>query len=489
MTMCVSYVYKRRKLRNSVALLPEKVTKNSYEVCSSYISSVDSHCCSTVAANDEVCKLEINSFDPTDEASSTDSPLINGKSPIFMLPSSQIPADCSGKQPTDSSNMDGITKSEETPIREVGSAQKASNDMDLNLITEHGSSSSDDCSSPDAHMGRSAMSTGSEAENVAECSYIDASCMVEMEPPYDSSENSCMEESGMSTRGEAENVAESSFDVSVKVIVKPPYDPSATSQPSSNNNQLVGDAYPISIDLATKGLDGDITRYFLACQICNLMGNSSDMLICDLCEKACHLHCCSERTPLREDWYCQTCCGNRQKSLPDAGCGSLFSINGQCRRRMLRLELGPILFMLSDTEPYTSKVRIGQSFQAEVPEWPVTPSQSEDPFGELTDLDMGHPPILRVGNINSHALDSIGNWVQCRDKHGCGAICGKWRRAPIFIPQTDDWDCSCAVLWDPYHADCFVPQELETEDILKQLKYIELLRSRFPKQVSRQTRS
>lgn len=485
--MCVSYVYKRRKLRNSVALWPEKVPKNFSDICSSYVSSVNYHYHSTVAANDEVCKLEINSSDPTDEVSSTDSPLINEKGPISMRPVSQIPAVFTGKQPTGSSNMDDNSKSDENPDMEARSAQKASI-SDLNLLSEHETSSSDDCSFPDTHREQSAMSTGREAENVEECSYIDASLKVEMEPPYDSSENSCMEQSGISTRSESENVAESSFDVSVKVV-ELSYDPSTTSQPSSSNDQLVGDAYPISIDLPAKGLDGDITRYCLACQICNLMGNSSNMLICDLCEKACHLHCCNEKTPLREDWYCRTCSRNRQRPSPDASCGNHFGITGQCQRRMLRLELGPILFMLSDTEPYTSKVRIGRSFQAEVPEWPATPSESEDHFGEPINLDMEHPAVLRAGDIKSHTLDSIGNWVQCRDKHGCGAICGKWRRAPLFVQQTDDWDCSCSVSWDPYHADCYVPQELETEEILKQVKYIELMKSRFPKQAYRQIRS
>lgn len=31
-------------------------------------------------------------------------------------------------------------------------------------------------------------------------------------------------------------------------------------------------------------------------------------------------------------------------------------------------------------------------------------------------------------------------------------------RAPLYVVQTDDWDCSCSILWDPIHADCAVPQ-------------------------------
>lgn len=38
----------------------------------------------------------------------------------------------------------------------------------------------------------------------------------------------------------------------------------------------------------------------------------------------------------------------------------------------------------------------------------------------------------------------------------CNLNCS--HRAPLFEVQTDDWDCSCAVVWDPIHADCAVPQ-------------------------------
>jgi hypothetical protein len=31
-------------------------------------------------------------------------------------------------------------------------------------------------------------------------------------------------------------------------------------------------------------------------------------------------------------------------------------------------------------------------------------------------------------------------------------------RAPLFEIQTDDWECFCAIHWDPLHADCAVPQ-------------------------------
>lgn len=31
-------------------------------------------------------------------------------------------------------------------------------------------------------------------------------------------------------------------------------------------------------------------------------------------------------------------------------------------------------------------------------------------------------------------------------------------RAPLFTDQSEDWDCSCAIQWDPIRADCVVPQ-------------------------------
>ena len=31
-------------------------------------------------------------------------------------------------------------------------------------------------------------------------------------------------------------------------------------------------------------------------------------------------------------------------------------------------------------------------------------------------------------------------------------------RAPISQIQNDNWDCSCAIVWDPVHVDYVVPQ-------------------------------
>lgn len=33
-----------------------------------------------------------------------------------------------------------------------------------------------------------------------------------------------------------------------------------------------------------------------------------------------------------------------------------------------------------------------------------------------------------------------------------------FRRAPLEVKHNDAWECSCALVWDPRHADCAVPQ-------------------------------
>ncbi|KAK8482671.1 hypothetical protein V6N13_015290 [Hibiscus sabdariffa] len=74
----------------------------------------------------------------------------------------------------------------------------------------------------------------------------------------------------------------------------------------------------------------------------------------------------------------------------------------------------------------------------------------------------------------SSKVSSIGNWLQCREfiegiGSSKGTICGKWRRALHFEVQTDDWECFCSVQWDPYHADCSVPQALTEEAKAREL--------------------
>ncbi|KAL9313524.1 hypothetical protein ACSQ67_018976 [Phaseolus vulgaris] len=96
-----------------------------------------------------------------------------------------------------------------------------------------------------------------------------------------------------------------------------------------------------------------------------------------------------------------------------------------------------------------------------------------EPF-EINPSDFNR--LLEENTQSPTKLSAIGNWIQCQAviDRANGTICGKWRRAPFFEVQTDVWECFCAIHWDPSHADCAAPQELETEQVLKQLKYVEV---------------
>ncbi|KAM0943267.1 putative chromatin regulator PHD family [Dioscorea sansibarensis] len=222
------------------------------------------------------------------------------------------------------------------------------------------------------------------------------------------------------------------------------------------------------------------------CKICGLSDNLRNMLICDLCDEAFHISCCHPRVkklPV-DDWYCQPCSRKRPKPHLTNNSGNSLNIMGGASSHR---GINSILAMLSDNQPYKSGVRIGRDFQVEVPEWCGPVSIDNDYYGEPSELDPTECASLNSWNNNELSKhSSIGNWVQCRevifndaDINDEGRVCGKWRRAPLFVVQTDDWDCFCSVLWDPIHADCAVPQELETDVILKHLKYIEMLRPRL----------
>ncbi|XP_020522588.1 uncharacterized protein LOC18433671 isoform X2 [Amborella trichopoda] len=220
------------------------------------------------------------------------------------------------------------------------------------------------------------------------------------------------------------------------------------------------------------------------CKVCGVTEKSSKLLICDECEEAFHMLCCNPRVnriPV-EVWFCQQCKRQRKRSLgrklrsssPSSSDEMLFEMKDVPVRRP-----NPLTFMFKDTEPYTTQVRIGEEFQAEVPEWsgPIS-ADPDNPFMG-TPLESAHLDCLidkRGKNGHSIVTASVGNWLQCRATScdGDAMSCGKWRRAPLYETQTDDWDCSCAVRWDPTHADCAVPQELSTNEVLGHLKYIEV---------------
>ncbi|KAM5574262.1 hypothetical protein ABKV19_013648 [Rosa sericea] len=223
-----------------------------------------------------------------------------------------------------------------------------------------------------------------------------------------------------------------------------------------------------------------------SCKICNRSETALKMLICDNCEEAFHMSCCQPRikkVPI-DEWFCHSCLREKHTILKERVTRKFPNITSvMSRNASSKDEVNPILLMLRDTEPYRTSVRVGKGFQAEVDDWsdPI----NNDGIGEPLEL---HPSeYARLHELNSSKpskINSISNWIQCREvvDPENGIKCGKWRRAPLFEVQTNDWECFCSVLWDPSHADCNVPQELETDQVLKQLKYVETLRPRLSAQ-------
>ncbi|XP_027354164.1 uncharacterized protein LOC113864532 isoform X3 [Abrus precatorius] len=203
-----------------------------------------------------------------------------------------------------------------------------------------------------------------------------------------------------------------------------------------------------------------------ACKICGHLDSSLNMLLCDQCEDAYHPSCYNPRLkklPI-DEWFCHSCLKKRQKILKETVIRSpgIHNEMGKSRTSSVKAELNPIVLMLRDTEPHTSGVRVGKGFQAEVPDWSGPIRSDEDVLPEPLEINPSEFPSLQGENTrNQTRLSSIGNWLQCREviDRASGAICGKWRRAPLFEVQTDDWECFCAIHWDPSHADCAVPQE------------------------------
>ncbi|KAL3533251.1 hypothetical protein ACH5RR_006772 [Cinchona calisaya] len=225
------------------------------------------------------------------------------------------------------------------------------------------------------------------------------------------------------------------------------------------------------------------------CKVCNSSETTLNMLICDNCEDAFHVPCCHPRIkkiPI-DEWFCYSCLKKKRKILKEKSASNSLSIGNEsslCRNTTSEGELGPIESILKDMEPSKFPVRIGHEFQAEIPDWPHPIIDEVDSMIEPEEMIQSE--YLSLHNSNkTPQLSSIGNWVQCQEviegtlEDNDGTVCGKWRRAPLFEVQTDDWECFRAVLWDPAHADCAVPQELPTDEVLRQLKYIERLRPRL----------
>ncbi|RAL40019.1 hypothetical protein DM860_008159 [Cuscuta australis] len=225
------------------------------------------------------------------------------------------------------------------------------------------------------------------------------------------------------------------------------------------------------------------------CKVCGCSDTTLKMLICDNCNDAFHLSCCNPRVkkvPYGE-WFCLSCLRKKRKLLRENSSSKTLHVideDGGCNNILSKGEPKHLDSMLRGREPYHSSPRIGDQFQADVPVWDGPVNDEASPTTEPVEMDAF--ASLHESNVNKpFRISSIGNWLQCQEvilgigKGFDGTICGKWRRAPLFEVQTDNWECFGSVLWDPAHADCAVPQELETEEVLKQLKYVEMFRPRL----------
>ncbi|XP_057868712.2 uncharacterized protein LOC131075829 isoform X1 [Cryptomeria japonica] len=263
------------------------------------------------------------------------------------------------------------------------------------------------------------------------------------------------------------------------------------------------------------GVVGD-GRWNKRCKVCYTLENSTSTLICDMCEESFHMACCNPKVvsiPVKDNWYCPACRKKRKRSVVREKSGlswdenrenghvlefrSCDTVKSGCGK-FVKEKNGRFWCMFQDNEAYTTQVRIGKDYQADVPVWTGKVMDSaESPFmGELVSSAENFLELeLTEHNLKNDMWPkdwkppkfptpgSNENWLQCQNvlfregdvfpdgrKAKKDIICGKWRRAPGTEVQSDEWDCSCAVVWDPLHADCAVPQELETEDIIERLK-------------------
>ncbi|KAI5584211.1 hypothetical protein BDE02_06G065400 [Populus trichocarpa] len=227
------------------------------------------------------------------------------------------------------------------------------------------------------------------------------------------------------------------------------------------------------------------------CKKCFRKGSPVKMLICDNCEDSFHVSCCNprvKRIPV-DEWLCRSC-WKKKRIIPKETI-SRKSLNiigdmGRCRDASSTGESNPIALMLRDTEPYTGGVRVGKGFQVDIPDCSGPIINVVDIIGKPLVLEPSYfVSLFELKSNKSSKLGSIGNWLQCKQviddaaEGGNVTICGKWRRAPLFEVQTAVWECFCCVFWDPIHADCAAPQELETDEVMKQIKYIQMLRPRI----------
>ncbi|EEF34574.1 conserved hypothetical protein [Ricinus communis] len=111
------------------------------------------------------------------------------------------------------------------------------------------------------------------------------------------------------------------------------------------------------------------------CKLCAHLESPLKMLICDNCEESFHLSCCNPRIKRipQDEWFCHSCAKKRRKILTETVSTRFSNMIGEKGRsgNSYTDESNPIALMLRDTPPYTTGVRIGKGFQAEVSDWSI----------------------------------------------------------------------------------------------------------------------
>ncbi|KAL0410275.1 UNVERIFIED_CONTAM: hypothetical protein Slati_3617200 [Sesamum latifolium] len=257
--------------------------------------------------------------------------------------------------------------------------------------------------------------------------------------------------------------------------------------------------------------------YSQPCKTCEHLDSTSNMLICDNCLDAFHMSCCNpciKRIPVGE-WLCTSCSKKRHKILKEKsvsissefGNGNSAS-ESECDPYVDWLAMDSSNNVSMQERNYTKPLKlssIGNWLQCqgliegtgeggegticgkwrrlkEVTRGTVSYKSLDLELNlkfSIYGLGLDYAVALSAGpKVKELCMLAVGiygdvTWYSLFLFPKGNSIFGAaW--APLFEVQTDDWECFCCVLWDPSHADCAVPQELDTEEVMRQLKYIEM---------------
>lgn len=148
----------------------------------------------------------------------------------------------------------------------------------------------------------------------------------------------------------------------------------------SSSSVIIGiegsDDVPLSGGLLEKAVPPSLSNTSSTscpCKACGRADKATTMLICDHCDEGFHLNCCNPRVKEVEeddDWFCGSCLKEKHILVKQRSSLSRRSARINCETsRSKNDESSLISLMLQDTEPYTTSLRVGKGFQAEVPDW------------------------------------------------------------------------------------------------------------------------